>query len=107
MSYTTPPTWVNETVLKVSELQILSDDIAYLRNSAVAYAAPSLESPDGATTIFHIGNPAVACTSVVVFRNGVRQFPSADYTFTPGNNYVTFVSAPATGDTVSFDYIPS
>lgn len=109
MSYSTPPQWTSTPTPPVSQanLQILSDDITYLKSSAVVQNGVSTDSPNGVTVNFHIGSPNVACTSVAVYRNGLRKKVTTDYTFTPGNNYVTFTVAPLTGDVISFDYIPA
>jgi len=68
--------------------------------------AQSSTTPNGSTTQFNIGS-GVASSKVLVFVNGLLRRPSTDYSFTPGNDYITFDQGwtPQTGDDVRMEYV--
>jgi hypothetical protein len=107
MAYNTPPNWVDDTPLLATNLQILSDDITYLRSSAIVMNAPSATTPNSSTTAFAIGTPAVSSTWVAVYVNGLRRRANTDYTHISGENHVDFLWIPQSGDDVRMDYIPT
>lgn len=107
MTWQTPPAWSSDTPISQTNLNTLSGDLNYLKNSAIFLNAPTIETPNGSQTTFSINNPAVASFSVAVYKNGLRKRLGVEFTFVSGNNYVTFTTAPYTGDSISFDYIPS
>lgn len=66
----------------------------------------SSTTPNGSVTQFNIG-AGVASSKVRVFVNGIMRRPTTDYSFSPGNSYVTFAWAPVSGDDVRMEYVPA
>ncbi len=67
--------------------------------------AKSNTPSDGVQQQFNIGS-GVAARKVEVRKNGLVKVEGDDYTFNPGNAYVTFVVAPKAGDVVVMKYVP-
>ncbi len=58
---------------------------------------------DDSNVIFTLSE---AFNQIFVYKNGVRQTPTVDYTVT-GADEITFVSPPLTGDGIIVDYTPA
>ena len=107
MAWQTPPNWLDDIPISDTNLQIMSDDLTYLKSSAISLNVPTATTPDGVTTVFTIGAIATAASYVAVYMNGLRRRPTIDYTHITGNNFITFTEAPESDDTIYFDIIPT
>lgn len=62
-------------------------------------------SGNGATVAFVLSNTPHSQTNVKVFVNGIRQQLTTDYSVTLATKTITFVTAPANGQSIDIDYI--
>ncbi len=106
--WATPTVWSNDTPINQGNLNIISNDLNYLKLSAIVLNATSDDVPNGAITEFTIGTGAgTACAYVEVFVSGLKRIAGVDYTHVSGEAHVDFTWAPATGDSIRFNYIPA
>lgn len=107
MAWSVPRVWtVGEIVSAANMNTYISDNLTYLKSSAITLNAASSATPNGTITAFPIGE-SVAATYVEVFVNGLKRNASTDYAHVPGENHVDFVWTPAAGDIIRFNYIPA
>ncbi len=105
MSWVNPFTAVVGTIIQASDWNTSGrDDLLYLKASAIILNAPSATVPNGVLTAFLIG-AGVAATAVAVYVNSLRRIATVDYTFVSGENHVDFLWTPATGDSITMDYV--
>lgn len=60
-------------------------------------------SGDGSTTIFALSHTPIADSVLYVYVDGIKRVLTVDFSLSGKN--VTFVTAPANGQTIEFNYI--
>lgn len=82
-------------------------DLALLSNIAPNHSGLYCGTGDGTTEVFDI--PGRSTSSQVIYKNGIEQTLTTDYTISSGtgsdgSDQVDFVTAPAAGDIISCDF---
>lgn len=72
-----------------------------MNSAAIIQEVPS-GTVNGSTTAFTLANTPAQASTVIVYLDGLRQKPTTDYSIS--TNTITFVTAPASGQTVTVDY---
>ena len=79
---------------------------AVIRMSKPKVTGETVGTGDGTTTTFYLADPPVLWHSETIYVDGVAQTRDTDYTIDYETGEITFATAPASGASITADYIP-
>ena len=89
-------------------LVIESNGLVLVTATGVAtIVASELYAGNGSNTDFMVGSTVEQADDIIVFINGLAQIPDVDYTVDPGNNLITFTTAPVNQSNVEVRFFGS